>query len=102
LNCKNLIIRSLLDARVEGKNAAWDRTTQPKIGILRKVLHVEASTKPRVHKKTHEFLINMVFTVACPNFKKALKMAFNPSRVLYTMQASKGEPTPSLPSLHST
>jgi hypothetical protein len=26
----------------------------------------------------HEFLINMAFTMACPNFKKGLKMAFGP------------------------
>jgi hypothetical protein len=39
-------------------------------------VHLEASTKPHVHKKIHEFLINMAFTMACPNFKKGLKMAF--------------------------
>jgi hypothetical protein len=37
---------------------------------------LEVSTKPHVHKKIHEFLINMAFTMACPNFKKGLKMAF--------------------------
>jgi hypothetical protein len=37
---------------------------------------LEASTKPHVHKKIHEFYINMAFTIACPNFKKGLKMAF--------------------------
>jgi hypothetical protein len=26
----------------------------------------------------HEFLINMAFTMACPNFKKGLKMASGP------------------------
>jgi hypothetical protein len=36
----------------------------------------EASTKPHVHKKIHEFFINMAFTMVCPNFKKGLKMAF--------------------------
>jgi hypothetical protein len=29
-------------------------------------------------RKFHEFLINIVFTMACPNFKKGLKMAFGP------------------------
>jgi hypothetical protein len=38
----------------------------------------EANTKPHVHKKIHEFLINMAFTMAYPNFKKGLKMAFGP------------------------
>jgi hypothetical protein len=37
---------------------------------------LEASTKPHVHKKIHEFLINMAFTMACPNFNKGMKMAF--------------------------
>jgi hypothetical protein len=35
---------------------------------------LEASTKPPIHNLIHEFLINM----ACPNFKKGLKMAFGP------------------------
>jgi hypothetical protein len=39
---------------------------------------LEASTKPHVHKKIYEFSINMTFTMACPNFKKGLKMAFGP------------------------
>jgi hypothetical protein len=38
----------------------------------------EASTKPPIHNLIHEFLINMVFTMACPNFKKGLKMTFGP------------------------
>jgi hypothetical protein len=42
---------------------------------------LEASTKPHVHKKIHEFLIDMAFTMACPNFKKGMKMAFGPLRV---------------------
>jgi hypothetical protein len=41
-------------------------------------VHLEASTKPHVHKKIHEFLIDMAFTMACPNFKKGVKMAFGP------------------------
>jgi hypothetical protein len=39
---------------------------------------LEASTKPHVHNLIHEFLINMAFTIACPNFKKGLKMVFGP------------------------
>jgi hypothetical protein len=39
-------------------------------------MHLKASTKPHVLKKIHEFLINMAFTMAYPNFKKGLKMAF--------------------------
>jgi hypothetical protein len=41
-------------------------------------VYLEASTKPHVHRKIHEFSINMAFTMACPNFKKGLKMAFGP------------------------
>jgi hypothetical protein len=39
-------------------------------------VRLQASTKPHVQKKIHEFLVNMAFTMACPNFKKGLKMAF--------------------------
>jgi hypothetical protein len=39
---------------------------------------LEASTKPPIHNLIHEFLINMAFTMACPNFKKGPKMGFGP------------------------
>jgi hypothetical protein len=39
---------------------------------------LEASTKPPIHNLIHEFLITMVFAMACPNFKKGLKIAFGP------------------------
>jgi hypothetical protein len=39
---------------------------------------LEASTKPPIHNLIHEFLVNMAFTMACPNFKKGLKMVFGP------------------------
>ena len=45
-------------------------------------MHLKVSIKPHVHKKIHEFLINMTFTMACPNFKKGLEMAFGPLRVI--------------------
>jgi hypothetical protein len=41
-------------------------------------MRLEASTKSHVHNLIHEFLINMAFTMACPNFKKGLKMVFGP------------------------
>jgi hypothetical protein len=41
-------------------------------------VHFEASTKPPIHNLIHEVLINMAFIMACPNFKKGLKMAFGP------------------------
>jgi hypothetical protein len=44
-------------------------------------VRLEASTKPPIHNLIHEFLINMAFTMACPNFKKGLKMAFGPLEV---------------------
>jgi hypothetical protein len=36
----------------------------------------EASTKPPIYNLIHEFLINMAFTMVCPNFKEGMKMAF--------------------------
>jgi hypothetical protein len=41
-------------------------------------VRLKANTKPPTHNLIHEFLINMTFTMACPNFKKGLKMAFGP------------------------
>jgi hypothetical protein len=41
-------------------------------------VRLKASTKPPIHNLIHEFFINMAFTMACPNFKKGLKMAFGP------------------------
>jgi hypothetical protein len=41
-------------------------------------VRLEASTKPPIHNLIHEFLINMAFIMACPNFKKGLKMTFGP------------------------
>jgi hypothetical protein len=41
-------------------------------------VRLEASTKPHVHNLIHEFLINMAFTMACPNFKKGMKMVSGP------------------------
>jgi hypothetical protein len=44
-------------------------------------VRLEASTKPHGHNLIHEFLINMAFTMACPNFKKGLKIVPGPLRV---------------------
>jgi hypothetical protein len=41
-------------------------------------VHLEASTKPYVHNLIHEFLMNMAFTMAYPNFEKGLKMVSGP------------------------
>jgi hypothetical protein len=41
-------------------------------------VRLEASTKSPICNLIHEFFINMAFTVACPNFKKGLKMGFGP------------------------
>jgi hypothetical protein len=41
-------------------------------------VRLEGSTKPHVHNLIHEFLINMAFTMACPNIKKGLKMVSGP------------------------
>jgi hypothetical protein len=61
----------------------WDISIKPKIGIFKKLVPLEASTKPHVHKKIHEFLIDMAFTMAYLNFKKGLKMALDPLGVNY-------------------
>jgi hypothetical protein len=60
------------------KNTFWDISTKPKIRILWKWVSIEANTKLHAHKKIHEFLINMAFTMAYPNFKKGLKMTIDP------------------------
>jgi hypothetical protein len=41
-------------------------------------VHLKTSIKPPIYNLIHEFFINMVFTMAYPNFKKGLKMAFGP------------------------
>jgi hypothetical protein len=45
---------------------------------LEKSVHLEVSTKPHVHNLIHDFLINMAFIMACPSFKKGLKMVSGP------------------------
>jgi hypothetical protein len=49
-------------------------------------VHLEASTEPPIHNLIHEYLINMAFTMACPNFKKGRKMAFGPLGVNLKIQ----------------
>jgi hypothetical protein len=46
---------------------------------------LEAGTKPPIHNLIHEFLINMAFTMAYPNFKKGLNMAFGPLGVKHDL-----------------
>jgi hypothetical protein len=41
-------------------------------------VRLEASTKPQVDNLIHEFLIDMAFTMACPNFTTGLKMVSGP------------------------
>jgi hypothetical protein len=38
-------------------------------------VHLETSTKPRVHQKIQIFWTNIAFTMAYPNFKNGPKMA---------------------------
>jgi hypothetical protein len=54
-------------------------------------VHLEASTKPHVHNLIHEFLINMAFTMAYPNFKKGLKMVYGPLGVKVAIQVLNRE-----------
>jgi hypothetical protein len=80
-NKKNLTIKSILVAQIEEKNTFWDTSTKPNIGILLKSVRLGASTNPPIHNLIHYFFIKMAFAMACPNFKKGLKMAFSPLRV---------------------
>jgi hypothetical protein len=73
-----------LTTHIEKKNMFWGISTKPKIGILQKLVRLEASTKPHVHNLIHEFLKNVAFTMACPNFKKGLKMVSRPLGVKWT------------------
>jgi hypothetical protein len=51
---------------------------------------LEASTKPHVHQKFEIFWTNILSTMACPNFKKTLKMASSPLGVKLRNFASCG------------
>jgi hypothetical protein len=57
---------------------------------MSKLVHLKASTKPPIHNLIHKFLINMAFTMACPNFKKGLKMAFGPLGVKGSQGSQNG------------
>ena len=59
----------------------WEISTKPKIRIKYKLVRLKASTKSPIQNLIHEFLINMAFTMACPNFKKGMKMAFGLLRI---------------------
>jgi hypothetical protein len=39
-------------------------------------MRLQGSTKSHVHNLFVDFLINMAFKMACPNFQKGLKMVF--------------------------
>jgi hypothetical protein len=49
----------------------WGITPKPKIGILEKLVRLEASTKPHVHRNFEIFGTNIASTMAYLNFKKA-------------------------------
>jgi hypothetical protein len=50
-----------------------DITTKPKIGILLKIVLLEVRTKPHIHNKIHDILINMTFKMAFQTFGKPKK-----------------------------
>jgi hypothetical protein len=56
----------------------WGITPKPKIGILKKLVHLEASTKPHVHQKFDIFWTNIASTMACLNFKNGPKNGLRP------------------------
>jgi hypothetical protein len=49
-------------------------------------VHLETSTKPHVHRKFKIFWTNIASTMACPNFKKAWKMASSPLGVNWPLK----------------
>jgi hypothetical protein len=44
-------------------------------------VHLEASTKPHVHRKFENFWTNIASTMACPNFKNGPKNGLGTLRV---------------------
>jgi hypothetical protein len=48
------------------------------IGILYKLVHLEASTKPHVHQKFEMFWTNIASTMACPMSKNGPKKGLRP------------------------
>jgi hypothetical protein len=51
----------------------WNIAPKLEIGISKKIMCLEASTKPHVHQKFEIFWTNMASTMACPNFKNGPK-----------------------------
>jgi hypothetical protein len=45
---------------------------------LKKLVRLEASTKPHVHRKFEIFWTNIASTMACPNFKNGPKNGLGP------------------------
>jgi hypothetical protein len=68
---KSLKIKCFLAAKaayMTKKICFWGVTLSPEIGILQKLVRLEASTKPHVHQKFEIFWTNIASTMACPNF----------------------------------
>jgi flagellar biosynthesis protein FliP len=49
-----------------------------RLEALKKLVWLGVSTNPPNQNLIHEFLINMAFIMAYPNYKKGLKMALSP------------------------
>jgi hypothetical protein len=45
---------------------------------LKELVHLEASTKPHVHRKFENFGTNIASTMACPDFKNGPKIGLRP------------------------
>jgi hypothetical protein len=56
----------------------WGISPKPKIRILKELVHLEASTKPHVHRKFENFGTNIASTMACPDFKTGPKIGLRP------------------------
>jgi hypothetical protein len=63
----------------------WGLIPKPKIRILLKLVHLEASTKPHVHQKFEIFWTNVASTMAYPNFKNGPKTGLRPLGVKFVV-----------------
>jgi hypothetical protein len=52
---------------------------------LWKLVRLEASTKPHVHRKFEIFWTNIASTMACPNFKNRPKKGLGPLGVKFNV-----------------
>jgi hypothetical protein len=65
-------------ARTSKQFYIWGIAPKLEIGILLKVVRLEASTKSHVYQKFEIFWTNIASTMACPNFKNGQNNGLGP------------------------